>query len=52
MEMHLHRQYYGFVNKDPTRLHCFYTKRSTLIHATEGEEAVPKYGQQVSSFSV
>lgn len=22
-------QYYNFVNKDPSRLHCFYTKQST-----------------------
>ncbi|KAH9823238.1 hypothetical protein DFH28DRAFT_1078288 [Melampsora americana] len=39
-------QYYTFVNKDPSRLHCFYTKRSTLIHSTEGEEATPCFGQQ------
>ncbi|KAH9471492.1 hypothetical protein Pst134EA_005388 [Puccinia striiformis f. sp. tritici] len=39
-------QYYTFVNKDPSRLHCFYTKRSTLIHSTEGEEANPCFGQQ------
>lgn len=39
-------QYYTFVNKDPSRLHCFYTKRSTLIHSTEGEEASPCFGQQ------
>ncbi|KAH9462589.1 hypothetical protein Pst134EB_006476 [Puccinia striiformis f. sp. tritici] len=24
-------QYYTFVNKDPSRLHCFYTKRSTCV---------------------
>ncbi|GAA6050287.1 hypothetical protein JCM3770_002772 [Rhodotorula araucariae] len=39
-------QYYSFLNKDPARLHCFYTKRSTLIHSTEGEDATPCYGQQ------
>ncbi|BGO91179.1 hypothetical protein NBRC10512_005727 [Rhodotorula toruloides] len=39
-------QYYSFLNKDPARLHCFYTKRSTLIHGTEGEDSVPCYGQQ------
>ncbi|GAA5855382.1 hypothetical protein JCM8547_009058 [Rhodosporidiobolus lusitaniae] len=39
-------QYYSFLNKDPARLHCFYTKRSTLIHSTEGDEPVPCYGQQ------
>lgn len=42
-------QYYSFLNKDPSRLHCFYTKRSTLIHSTEGEEATACFGQQVRS---
>ncbi|KAF5381285.1 hypothetical protein D9615_008358 [Tricholomella constricta] len=39
-------QYYTFVNKHPNRLHCFYTKSSTFIHGTEGEEGKPCYGQQ------
>ncbi|GAA6041085.1 hypothetical protein JCM8097_004712 [Rhodosporidiobolus ruineniae] len=39
-------QYYSFLNKDPARLHCFYTKRSTLIHSTEGEDTSACYGQQ------
>ncbi|GAA5853601.1 hypothetical protein JCM9279_005071 [Rhodotorula babjevae] len=39
-------QYYSYLNKDPARLHCFYTKRSTLIHSTEGEDSTPCYGQQ------
>ncbi|ORY92429.1 hypothetical protein BCR35DRAFT_348827 [Leucosporidium creatinivorum] len=39
-------QYYSFLNKDPSRLHCFYTKRSTLIHSTEGDDVAPCYGQQ------
>lgn len=43
------RQYYSFLNKDPSKLHCFYTKRSTLIHSTEGEESQACYGQQVAS---
>ncbi|GAA5993795.1 hypothetical protein JCM5350_007673 [Sporobolomyces pararoseus] len=38
-------QYYSYLNKDPARLHCFYTKRSTLIHSTEGEDTVACYGQ-------
>jgi hypothetical protein len=38
-----------FQNKDPSRLHCFYTKRSTLIHSTEGDDVAPCYGQQVRS---
>lgn len=41
-------QYYTFVNKHPNRLHCFYTKASTFIHGTEGEESVSCHGQQVS----
>jgi len=40
-------QYYTFVNKQPHRLHCFYTKNSTFIHGTEGEDGSPCYGQQV-----
>ncbi|KAF8586866.1 hypothetical protein K439DRAFT_1652464 [Ramaria rubella] len=39
-------QYYTFVNKQPHRLHCFYTKNSTFIHGTEGEDGRPCYGQQ------
>ncbi|KAF9525083.1 hypothetical protein CPB83DRAFT_877415 [Crepidotus variabilis] len=38
-------QYYGFVNKEPHRLHCFYSKNSTFVHGTEGEESKPCYGQ-------
>ncbi|KAG8966984.1 hypothetical protein FRC03_010939 [Tulasnella sp. 419] len=39
-------QYYTFVNKQPQRLHCFYTKNSTFIHGTEGEDSKACYGQQ------
>jgi len=39
-------QYYTFVNKQPNRLHCFYTKASTFIHGTEGEDGKPSFGQQ------
>lgn len=38
-------QYYTFVNKHPSRLHCFYTKNSAFIHGTEGEDGQPSYGQ-------
>ncbi|KII87621.1 hypothetical protein PLICRDRAFT_54700 [Plicaturopsis crispa FD-325 SS-3] len=38
-------QYYTFVNKEPNRLHCFYTKSSTFIHGTEGEDGKPCHGQ-------
>ena len=40
-------QYYTFVNKQPNRLHCFYTKASTFVHGLEGEDTKPCYGQQV-----
>lgn len=40
-------QYYTCMNQDPSRLHCFYTKKSTLVHADEREDAQPSYGQQV-----
>jgi len=33
------------MNKQPNRLHCFYTKNSTFIHGTEGEDVKPCYGQ-------
>ncbi|CAA7264295.1 unnamed protein product [Cyclocybe aegerita] len=39
-------QYYTFVNKEPNRLHCFYSKNSTFIHGTEGEDGKPCFGQQ------
>lgn len=40
-------QYYTYVNKQPGRLHCFYTKNSTFIHGTEGEDIKACHGQQV-----
>lgn len=40
-------QYYTFVNKQPDRLHLFYTKQSTFIHGVEGEDGKPCHGQQV-----
>lgn len=40
-------QYYTFLNNDPNKLHCFYTKKSTLIHGTEQENATLCFGQQV-----
>lgn len=41
-------QYYTFLNNDPNKLHCFYTKKSTLVHGTEQEESSLCFGQQVS----
>ncbi|CCJ29159.1 unnamed protein product [Pneumocystis jirovecii] len=40
------QEYYTFLNREPGRLHCFYTKRSTLIHGNEGENVNPCSGQQ------
>jgi hypothetical protein len=45
-------QYYTFVNKHPNRLHCFYTKASTFIHGTEGDDVQTAHGQQVSIASL
>ncbi len=42
-------QYYAFINKEPERLHCFYSKQSVFVHGTEGEEAKTCNGQQVST---
>ncbi|KAH8107545.1 hypothetical protein DFH11DRAFT_1178236 [Phellopilus nigrolimitatus] len=44
-------QYYTFVNKQPNRLHCFYTKNSTFTHGTEGDDGRPCFGQQVRTQS-
>ncbi len=39
-------QYYTFLNQNPSRLHCFFTKKSTMVHGTEQEESSPCFGQQ------
>lgn len=39
-------QYYTFLNNDPSKLHCFYSKRSTLVHGIEQEEVPLCIGQQ------
>ncbi|KAF9323438.1 hypothetical protein BG006_001442 [Podila minutissima] len=31
-------EYYTFLNKEPARLHCFYSKDSTLSHGFQGEK--------------
>ncbi|KAF9908271.1 hypothetical protein BX616_000200 [Lobosporangium transversale] len=31
-------EYYTFLNKEPSRLHCFYNKMSTMSHGTQGED--------------
>lgn len=44
-------QYYTFVNKEPHRLHCFYSKTSTFVHGTEGEDVKSCHGQQVTNLA-
>ncbi|KAG0078350.1 hypothetical protein BGZ93_008558 [Podila epicladia] len=40
-------EYYTFLSKEPARLHCFYSKDSTLSHGFQGEkEAEVCVGQQ------
>lgn len=40
-------QYYTLMNSDPSRLHCFYTKKSAMVHADENEDTTASVGQQV-----
>ncbi|EPY53723.1 ubiquitin protease cofactor [Schizosaccharomyces cryophilus OY26] len=40
------QEYYTYLNKEPHRLHCFYTKKSTLVHGEEGEAISLCHGQQ------
>ncbi|OLL21699.1 putative G3BP-like protein [Neolecta irregularis DAH-3] len=40
------QEYYSFLNKDPARLHRFYTKKSSFLHGHEGEMASLCVGQQ------
>ena len=44
-------EYYTFLNKEPSRLHCFYNKQSTMSHGTQGEDAQICHGQQASVHS-
>ncbi|KAG9067666.1 hypothetical protein KI688_011253 [Linnemannia hyalina] len=39
-------EFYTFLNKDPTRLHCFYNKHSTMSHGYQGEQIQVFNGQQ------
>ncbi|CAG8437891.1 7510_t:CDS:2 [Diversispora eburnea] len=39
-------EYYTFLNKEPSRLHCFYGGKSTLIHGYEGEQVKPCQGEK------
>ncbi|KAJ3222365.1 hypothetical protein HDU81_009944, partial [Chytriomyces hyalinus] len=31
------QEYYTFLNKNPTKLHCFYNSKSSFLHGTEGD---------------
>ncbi|KAF9948860.1 hypothetical protein BGZ72_009243, partial [Mortierella alpina] len=42
-------EYYTFLNKEPSRLHCFYNKQSTMSHGIQGEDPHVCHGQQASS---
>ncbi|GJJ77336.1 Ras GTPase-activating protein-binding protein 1 [Entomortierella parvispora] len=39
-------EYYTFLHKEPSRLHCFYNKQSTMSHGIQGEEIQVCHGQQ------
>ncbi|KAF9347074.1 hypothetical protein BGX26_001418, partial [Mortierella sp. AD094] len=41
-------EYYTFLNKEPSRLHCFYNKQSTMSHGYQGDDPHVCYGQQAS----
>lgn len=46
-------QYYTSLNNDPSKLHCYYSKRSTFLHGVEQEEGAPLcFGQQVRPLSL
>ncbi|KAI8325278.1 hypothetical protein GQ54DRAFT_254919 [Martensiomyces pterosporus] len=40
------QEYYTIMNKDPSQMHCFYAKKSTCIHGTEGDVVKQANGQQ------
>ncbi|KAI8603256.1 hypothetical protein EDD21DRAFT_334778 [Dissophora ornata] len=44
--------YYTFLNKEPSRLHCFYNKNSTMSHGVQGEDPEICQGQQASADSI
>ena len=35
--MHFGREYYTMLSREPERLHCFYSKQSSLLHAEEDD---------------
>ena len=44
-------EFYTFLNKEPSRLHCFYNKNSTMSHGYQGETIQVFNGQQASNCS-
>ena len=40
------QEYYTILNKDPSRLHCFYNKSSLMVHGFEAETVKNCTGQQ------
>ncbi|KAK5827145.1 hypothetical protein F5H01DRAFT_92655 [Linnemannia elongata] len=45
-------EYYTFLNKEPSRLHCFYNKQSTMSHGIQGEDTEVCHGQQASEYLI
>ncbi|KAG0291305.1 hypothetical protein BGZ96_005298 [Linnemannia gamsii] len=39
-------EFYTFLNKEPSRLHCFYNRNSTMSHGYQGEQIQVFSGQQ------
>ena len=42
-------EYYTFLSKDPSRLHCFYNKKSAMSHGIQGGDVETCKGLQVST---
>lgn len=40
------QEYFTILNKDPSRLHCFYNKSSYMMNGTEGESIDSCIGQK------
>ncbi|KAF9280828.1 hypothetical protein BGZ68_007006, partial [Mortierella alpina] len=45
-------EYYTILNKEPSRLHCFYNKQSTMSHGIQGEDPRVCRGQQASPLNM
>lgn len=46
------QEYYSILNREPSRLHRFYSNESFMIHGVEGETVKPCKGQHVSILSL